>query len=101
MVDYCWFRGGWFDGTDHDMEYYFKCETKSNPPVESGAPGASLFVPFTLKPGETKIIRLMMAWYVPNTKLKYGKDPEGKPARIAPQTPIVLLVKLLFINHGM
>jgi uncharacterized protein (DUF608 family) len=31
-----------------------------------------------LKPGESKVIKLMMAWYVPDTDLKYGKDAEKK-----------------------
>lgn len=36
-------------------------ETRSKDPVELGAPGASLFVFFSVNPGETKVIRLMMA----------------------------------------
>jgi hypothetical protein len=53
-------------------------ETKNTLPVEKSAPGASLFVPFTLNPGETKTIRLMMVWYVPNTTMRFGKDAEEK-----------------------
>lgn len=78
-VDYCWFRGGWFDGLTMTWNTISKGETKNNPPVEMGAPGASLFVPFTLKAGETKLIRLMFAWYVPNSVLRTGGDPEEKP----------------------
>jgi len=43
--------------------------------VEKDAPGASLFVPFTLKPGEEKKIVLLMAWYVPDTHLRIGDEP--------------------------
>ena len=57
-----------------------KGETRQRDPVEKGAPGASLFIPLILNPGETKVIKLMMAWYVPDTDLKYGKDPEEKIA---------------------
>ncbi|MDB5004332.1 MAG: hypothetical protein JWQ34_2557 [Mucilaginibacter sp.] len=72
VVDYCWFRGGWFDGLTMAWKVIENAETKNNSPVEKDAPGASLFVPFTLKPGEEKTIRLMMAWYTPNTKLRMG-----------------------------
>lgn len=79
VVDHCWFRGGWFDGVTMLWNTIANGETKSSAPVEAGAPGASLFVPFTLKPGEKKVIHLMMAWYVPNTTLRSGRDPEGTP----------------------
>jgi len=74
VVDYCWFRGGWFDGMTTTWNNILKGETKSHPPIDAGASGASLYVQFSLKPGETKKIRLMMAWYVPNTNMKFGED---------------------------
>jgi uncharacterized protein (DUF608 family) len=74
VVDYCWFRGGWFDPLTIAWNTILKGELNNNPPIDMGAPGASLFVPFILNPGETKVIRLMMAWYVPNTKMKFGED---------------------------
>ena len=76
VVDHCWFRGGWWDPLTITWETIMNGETRSIGPVEQGAPGASLFVPFTLNPGETRVIRLMIAWYVPDTNLKYGKDSE-------------------------
>ena len=76
VVDYCWFRGGWWDPLTMEWNAIIKSEIKENPAVEKGAPGATLFIPFGLAPGETKIIPLMMAWYVPNTVTKYGKDAE-------------------------
>lgn len=79
VVDHCWFRGGWFDGLTIAWNTIVSGETKSVAPIENNAPGASLFVPFTLKTGEKKTIRLMMAWYVPNTFLRSGRDPEGTP----------------------
>ncbi len=78
IVDHCWFRGGWWDPLTITWETIQKGETRGTEPVNQGAPGASLFVPFTLDPGGTKVIRLMMAWYVPGTNLKYGKDSEEK-----------------------
>jgi uncharacterized protein (DUF608 family) len=79
VVDLCWFRGGWFDSRTvfwKDItEFTFSADTTT---LES--PGASLYVPFNLKPGETKTVRLMMSWYVPNSKLRAGRDLESVPA---------------------
>jgi uncharacterized protein (DUF608 family) len=74
IVDHCWFRGGWWDPMTITWNTILKTETRGTPPVEDSAPGASLFVPFTLDPGETRLIRLMMAWYVPDSDLRYGED---------------------------
>jgi uncharacterized protein (DUF608 family) len=82
IVDHCWFRGGWFDGLTMAWKTIRNHETKNNPAVDGGAPGASLFVPFTLKPGEEKTIRLMLAWYVPNTKLHMGDVAPEDKARV-------------------
>jgi len=79
VVDHCWFRGGWFDGLTMAWNTIENGETKSVEPVENNAPGGSLYVPFTLKPGEKKTIRLMMAWYVPFTVLRSGTDPQPVP----------------------
>jgi uncharacterized protein (DUF608 family) len=86
VVDYCWFRGGWFDGLTMAWNTILNGEVKRNPPIDMGSPGASLFVPFKLKPGETKVIRIMMAWYVPNTTLKSGRDPEPLPEVVSGET---------------
>ena len=77
-VDHCWFRGGWWDPLTITWNTIMKGEIRKKDPVENGAPGASLFIPFSLNPGETKVITLMMAWYVPDTDLKYGKDADEK-----------------------
>ncbi len=76
IIDYSWFRGGWWDPLTITWETILKGEARSTAPVEKGAPGASLFVPFTLSPGETKVIRVMMAWYVPDSNLNFGKTEE-------------------------
>lgn len=74
IVDHCWFRGGWWDPLTMTWNTISRSETRSTPPSDADAPGASLYVPFVLNPGETRTIRLMMAWYVPNTNLRYGQD---------------------------
>lgn len=77
VVDHCWFRGAWFDPLTMVWNAIKAGETKSNAPVEKDAPGGSLYVPFRLKPGEKKVIRLMMSWYVPDSKLRIGEDASG------------------------
>ena len=75
VVNHCWFRGGWFDSMTMAWKNIQDGEMKSTPAVEKGAPGASLFVPVNLAPGESKTVRLMMSWYVPETSLRLGTDP--------------------------
>jgi uncharacterized protein (DUF608 family) len=74
IVDHCWFRGGWWDPLTITWNTINKGGTRNTLPFDGDSPGASLYVPFTLKPGEIKTIKLMMAWYVPNTNMKYGQD---------------------------
>ncbi len=78
VVDYCWFRGGWFDPLT--MAWHAIQDAQANPVgPQPNSSGASLFVPFTLKPGEEKTIRVMVAWYVPDSRLRFpGADlPSG------------------------
>ncbi len=77
-IDYCWFRGGWWDPLTMAWKNIMNSEARNNPPVDENAPGATIFVPFTLAPGETRIVRLMMTWYVPDSDLKYGEDDKSR-----------------------
>ncbi|MEO8415013.1 MAG: GH116 family glycosyl hydrolase [Ginsengibacter sp.] len=72
VVDHCWFRGGWWDPITMAWNTVKNAETKPVPPVPSGAPGASLYVPFSIAPRKEKTIRLMMAWYTPDSQQSYG-----------------------------
>lgn len=74
VVDHCWFRGGWFDPLTITWESIRKGDVKKVDPVESGAPGASLYVPLKLVAGEEKTIRVMMAWYVPLSDMRHGGE---------------------------
>lgn len=74
VVDHCWFRGGWFDPLTMTWDTIRKGEVKSVDPVESGVPGASVYVPFSLNAGEESTIRVLMSWYVPSTELRFGED---------------------------
>ncbi|MFN8240518.1 MAG: GH116 family glycosyl hydrolase [Bacteroidales bacterium] len=78
VTDLCWFRGGWWDPMTMTWNTISKGETRETKEVSGNAPGASLYVPFNLKQNESKTIRVMMAWYVPDSKLRYGKDAEEK-----------------------
>jgi len=73
VVDHCWFRGGWWDPLTMAWDHIEKGQVQPVAPIEKDAPGASLFVPFTLKPGEERTIRVLMAWYVPDSRLRSGR----------------------------
>ncbi|WP_153798138.1 GH116 family glycosyl hydrolase [Foetidibacter luteolus] len=72
IVDHCWFRGGWWDPLTMAWNTVREMKVKASEPVEKNAPGASLFVPFTLASGATKTIRLMTAWYIPESNIHIG-----------------------------
>jgi len=48
----------------------------SRKPHAEGEPGGggSLYVPFTLKPGGERTIRVLLAWYVPSSVVRAGTD---------------------------
>ena len=73
IINHCWFRGGWWDPITMAWNDVKNGESKSVPPVDKDAPGASLYIPFTLKPNETKMVKIFMAWYTPESELTFGK----------------------------
>lgn len=73
QVNHCWFRGAWFDPLTMAWNDIESGTVRPNPPVDN-APGASLYVPVSLKNGESKTIRLHMAWYVPRSDLRMGLE---------------------------
>lgn len=85
-VDHCWFRGGWWDALTLAWNSVAEGRLVSNPPVADRAPGASLALPFELKPGEARTIRLNTCWYVPGSGLKYGKRTGSSAFGGAPST---------------
>jgi uncharacterized protein (DUF608 family) len=71
VVDYSLFRGGWFDA----RSIVWKDIANSNMPsdgVKENSTGASLYVPIKLQPGESKVVPLMFAWYVPHSNIRRG-----------------------------
>ena len=80
-VNTAWFRGGWFDAQTIAWNTVAKGEMVQAGPVTDGNPstGGSLYVPVKLAAGESKTVRLLLSWYVPQTKERIGKgvdDPE-------------------------
>lgn len=74
VTDLCWFRGGWFDARSmvwKDIQNFSFAEDTTT----LDSPGASIYVPFKLKPGEEKTIKVMMAWYCPHSELRVALPP--------------------------
>ena len=73
-VNHSWFRGGWFDGVTMAWNEIKSGEIIKNDPIRTGAPGASLYVPVSLKAGEKKTVKVFTSWYVPFSNLREGDD---------------------------
>lgn len=80
IVDHCWFRGGWFDPLTMVWQAIRDGITRKTEPVNADAPGASLYVPFSLEAGQEKTIRIMTAWYVPGSDTRFGDEPSANDA---------------------
>ena len=87
VVDCCWFRGGWWDALTILWKDIVEGKYQADMPKGDNPPGASLFVPVHLLPGESKTVKLMFCWYSPNTRITTGAQPApagpafaGKPA---------------------
>ena len=74
-VDCGWFRGGWWDPLTMVWNAVAAGKTIRRAPHKEGDPGrgGSLYVPFTLKPRSEHTVRLLLAWYVPDSDQKQGK----------------------------
>lgn len=79
-TDHCWFRGGWFDSQSILWNNLKNGNIINNPPIESVSPGASVFFPFKLKPGEERTVRVNFCWYLPNSNLSIGHSNATGPA---------------------
>lgn len=88
-VNHCWFRGGWWDPLTMAWNAIADGNIVENAPIKGEAPGASLYVPFKVKAGDTYSIRLHMAWYVPDSNVRIGNDAvaEGDKSAECPTVP--------------
>ena len=87
-VNCCWFRGGWWDPLTMAWNAIADGKIVENAPVKEEAPGASLYVPFKVKAGETYSVRLQMAWYVPDSNMRIGADAVSEDDKSS-ECPIV------------
>ena len=80
-VNLAWFRGGWFDPITMAWRDVEQGAAYDRPlPTEGKMPsGATLFVPFRLIPGESRTIRLRLAWYSPRTRIREVAPPVEGP----------------------
>ena len=79
-VNCAWFRGGWFDPLTRIWEFIAKGEAIEQSEITEGtpSPGATIYVPFTLSPGQEKTIRLRLGWFVPKSDVSVGKASENE-----------------------
>lgn len=79
----CWYRGGWFDNLTmftNDLSTYGPFNNRVYDEVNDEAPDTSvLAVTLDVAPGETKDVRYILSWYVPNV-WKYWTE-WGEPDR--------------------
>jgi uncharacterized protein (DUF608 family) len=78
VVDHSWFRGGWWDPLTMAWNKIKSGDLKAVDPVDTGAPGASLFVPLSLNAGAKKTIIVYFAWFVPESDQAHGKVGDKK-----------------------
>jgi uncharacterized protein (DUF608 family) len=88
LVDHCWFRGDWWDSVTMVWNKIEAGDSQNNAAVDNDAPGASLFVPITLKAGEKRTVKIRMAWYVPDTRLRIGEEPRDSKDQPCDPPPV-------------
>lgn len=86
-VNCVWFRGGWWDSLTMAWNDIAAGACYERAPIDRGAPGATIFVPFTLGPRKSKTIEVRLAWYTGASGLRIGKDREAD--KDAPKTAYV------------
>lgn len=79
-----WFRGGWFDPLTMAWKEIAEGACVDRPAVTEGdaSPGATLFVPLKLEPGQTRTVTLRFAWFTGKTSIRVGGDPASMPAEL-------------------
>ncbi|QNL51551.1 hypothetical protein H8S90_08255 [Olivibacter sp. SDN3] len=85
VVKHAWFRGFRRDALSMLWKTLGEDEIKTTAALATDAPGASLFIPFKLAPGELRTFKLMFAWYFPETVLREG---DSHPAYTEQQTSV-------------
>lgn len=75
-VDGAWFRGGWFDPLTMLWNSVMEGKTVNRKPHAKGDPGSggSLYIPFEVKAHSERTITVRLAWYVPSSPMRVGRD---------------------------
>ncbi len=75
-VNTAFFRGGWYDAKSMLVNDMLNCvnQDKEYRNGEDNSTGGSLSIAFELKPKESKTFKVFLAWFVPYSDLRYGKD---------------------------
>jgi uncharacterized protein (DUF608 family) len=87
-VNHAWFRGGWWDPLTLAWKDVAEGKAYDRPPITDGepSPGATIFVPLTLRPGATKTVTVRLAWYAAQSRLRTGQDPTPPVPGVVPAT---------------
>lgn len=80
VTDHCWFRGGWFDSQTILWDTIRNVKVVENQPIDGVSPGASVYLPLQLKPGEEKTVKVHFCWYFPQSELSVGQRIVSGPA---------------------
>lgn len=75
-TDCAWFRGTWFDSLTMLWKNIAAGKNQNRAPFAEGksSDGASFYVPFKLNAHAEQTIRVLLAWYVPQSGLCVGDD---------------------------
>ena len=75
-VDCAWFRGGWFDSLTMLWNTISKGEAPARPPHAEGKPGGggSVYREMLLAPGGEQVVRVLLAWHVPTSDVRFGEQ---------------------------
>ena len=89
LVNCAWFRGGWWDALTMAWRDIQDGSSFERPPYDEGdpSPGATIFVPFTLEPGQTKSITLQFSWYVGRSDYQFCFDRGAEPQPASAPAP--------------
>ncbi len=81
-VNAAWFRGGWWDPLTMAWKDVQEAVSREAGPIQEGAhsPGGTVSLALRLEPKASRTVRLQLAWYVPKSNLRIGRDPAGAPA---------------------
>jgi uncharacterized protein (DUF608 family) len=85
--DLAWFRGGWFDSATMVWKNISEGKVVENPALQEGEPsqGGSIYLPLKLAPGEERVVRVLLAWHVPFSKIREGYPAPKEGEKLDPR----------------